>query len=496
MHISTTQDPLETQQTDLLVLVLDKTQSLFDIDHPGLKERLNAVREGFASERITREFLFDPQDLGQVASVVVFSTESEKAFSLWENLKTFTARALRLAAETGRKKVTLALNGPEGVELAARAVDGAVVGTYSFDAFKKDARRRFDDLTLELWTPASDQLQARLDAARAASEGVNLARDLANSPANVLTPEELANQAARLAQAHSLELEVWGPDELAAQQCVGLLAVGMGSCHSPRMIRLALSPPEGAGPSHLVLLGKGVTFDSGGISIKPAAQMERMKADMGGAAAVLGAMSALARVGTQVKVTAVLVAAENLPGGTAQRPGDILRYPNGKSVQVENTDAEGRLILADGLIRCGSLGATHIVDIATLTGSCARALGPSFTGLMGNSRELVNAITRAGGGHGESFWKLPLPMEYKEMLKTQAADLNNTGGIYAGAITAGLFLQEFVPEKAAWAHLDIAGTFWKEKPWKYYQEGPSGVGVKTLVELAARWKDYFTRTEA
>jgi leucyl aminopeptidase len=220
--------------------------------------------------------------------------------------------------------------------------------------------------------------------------------------------------------------------------------------------------------------------------------MEKMKGDMCGAAAVLGTMDALGRLGAPVSVTGLIVTAENLLDGQAMRPGDILVYPNGKSVQVENTDAEGRLILADGLLRCAELKATHAVDVATLTGACARALGPSFTGLMGNARELVNAITRAGGNHGESYWKLPLPMEYKEMLKNPVADLNNVGGQYAGAITAGLFLQEFVPEKIAWAHLDIAGTFWKEKAWKYFQEGPSGVGVRTLVELARNWGDYIS----
>ncbi len=248
--------------------------------------------------------------------------------------------------------------------------------------------------------------------------------------------------------------------------------------------------PDGDSDVHLVLLGKGVTFDTGGISIKGAEDMHLMVGDMAGAAAVLGAMEVIGRLRPRIKVTAVVFSAENKPGSKACRPGDIIRYKNGLSVHIENTDAEGRLLLADGLIRAGELQATHIVDVATLTGACARALGPSFTGVMGMNRKLVNAVTRAGGNHGESYWRLPLPVEYREMLKTPHADLNNVGGPKAGATTAALFLKEFVPGNTPWVHLDIAGTFWKSKPWKYYKEGPSGTAVKTLADLALRWKEH------
>lgn len=484
MHITTFSQSLEQLETDLLVLVLDASQSLFEIEHEGLQSRLAELKAGFEQEKLSREVFFEIEGLGPV---VVYSTQTEKAYSLWENLKTFTARALRLAAETGRRKVTIALNSSE---LAARAVEGAVLGTYQFERYKRKPKKAFEEVTLELMVPEEDDLQSRIEAARAIAEAVNFARDLGNEPANVLVPEALAEHARQLGARHGLEVEVWTEPELETHQCTGLLAVGAGSVHGPRMIRLSRLVDSSS--HHLVLVGKGVTFDSGGVSIKPAAGMEMMKGDMCGAAAVLGAMEALGRLGAPISVTALVVTAENLLDGKAQRPGDILVYPNGKSVQVENTDAEGRLILADGLLRCAELKATHAVDVATLTGACARALGPSFTGLMGNSRELVNAITRAGGNHGESYWKLPLPMEYKEMLRNPVADLNNVGGAYGGAITAGLFLQEFVPDKIAWAHLDIAGTFWKEKAWKYFQEGPSGVGVRTLVELARNWGEYIS----
>jgi leucyl aminopeptidase len=335
--------------------------------------------------------------------------------------------------------------------------------------------------------------QAKDDAAvqvgGAFGRGVNLARTLIAQPAAVCTPTYLGKTGETIAKKYGFGYQAFGLKELEKQGFVGHLAVGGGSANSPKMFELSYEP---AAPSnvHLVLVGKGVTFDTGGISIKAADQMHLMVGDMSGAAAVLGTMDILGQLRPSIKVSAIIVSAENSPDGKSFRPGDILKYKNGLSVHVENTDAEGRLLLADGLIRAGELGATHIIDIATLTGSCARALGPSFTGVMGANRKLVNAITRAGGNHGESYWRLPLPVEYRSMLKTIHADLNNLGGVNAGATTAGLFLQEFVPARTVWAHLDIAGTFWKSKPWKYYPEGPSGTGVKTLADLALRWHEH------
>jgi leucyl aminopeptidase len=240
----------------------------------------------------------------------------------------------------------------------------------------------------------------------------------------------------------------------------------------------------------LALVGKGITFDTGGISIKPADKMWEMKGDMSGGAAVLFAMKAIGKLRPSVDVVGIVPTAENTPDANAQLPGDVFFAKNGKSIMVDNTDAEGRLILTDGLFQAGEEGATHIVDIATLTGACVRALGPSIAGAMGNSRDLIQAVIRSGRNHGEDFWELPLHPEYKEMIKAPCADVNNTGGPLAGAITAGLFLQEFVPEGAAWAHLDIAGPFIREKEWKYYEAGAIGFGLKTLVDLAQRFDEY------
>ena len=331
--------------------------------------------------------------------------------------------------------------------------------------------------------------ESALQVGRAFADGVNMARNLIATPASDCTPDFLAKTCKKLSSTYGFSYQSFGPKQLETHGYAGLVAVGKGADNSPRMIEMTYSP-EQESPVHLVLLGKGVTFDSGGISIKGADGMHLMVGDMSGAAAVIGAMEVLGRLKPAIKVTAIVVSAENKPGSKSYRPGDIIRYKNGTSVHVENTDAEGRLILADGLIRAGELGATHIVDLATLTGACARALGPSFTGILGANRKLVNAITRAGGNHGESYWRPPMPIEYQDMLKSVHADINNVGGPQAGATTAALFLKEFVPARTPWVHLDIAGTFWKKKPWKYYCEGPSGTGVKTIADLALRWTEH------
>ena len=219
-----------------------------------------------------------------------------------------------------------------------------------------------------------------------------------------------------------------------------------------------------------------------------------MKSDMSGGAAVLGAMKAIGKLKPPVSVIGIIPTAENFPDAEAQRPGDIFIARNGKSVMVDNTDAEGRLILIDGLDQAGQEGATHIVDIATLTGACVGALGSSIAGIMGNSEQLIQAVIESGQNHGEEFWQLPLPAEYKKWLMTPHADINNIGGRLAGASTAGLFLQEFVPKNASWVHLDIAGPAFQEKAWKYYDAGGIGFGTKALIDLAERFNDYFNET--
>ncbi len=489
MRLETVPTPPADWKTDLLVLIQDSGPSPFDLQDPDLQSRLEELAAAYADETLQGEYLFEPRHRPGIGAVVVYPTASEKGYSLWENAKTFACRAIQLAARTGRKHVTFALNGPGGAELVSRVAEGATMATWSFQRYKKNPKDRHAGMVVELAVLDPESASESLHEGRILAQAVNHARDLISEPGDVVTPEALAEEARKLAERFGFACQVWDENRLAEEGFAGLVKVGGGAAHPPRMIELTFNPDE-PGPDHLVLLGKGVTFDSGGLSIKPSEDMHEMKGDMSGAAAVLGAMQVLGELRPELKVTALLVAAENAPDANAARPGDILVFKNGISVHIENTDAEGRLVLADGLCRAGEIGATHIVDIATLTGACARALGPSFTGLMGNNRDLVNAITRAGGTQGESYWKLPLPLEYKEMLKTPFADMRNVGGPVAGAMTAGLFLQEFVPESTAWVHLDIAGPFWRSKPWKYYGEGPTGAGVRTLAELARNWTEY------
>jgi leucyl aminopeptidase len=399
---------------------------------------------------------------------------------------------MRLARDYRLAKVGVVVNTKDAAPFVGKAVEGAVLGTYVFDRYRQEKDDFFaKDASLTIFVHKDHEADAEARKSRYlwVSENVNRARDLINEPGAVVTPELFAREAAEVAREVDLESEILDPAALEARGYNGILRVGAGSQHPGRMIVLRLVPRK-ASKETVAIVGKGITFDTGGISLKPGEKMSEMKGDMAGAAATLFAMRALGRLRPQLKVVGILCCAENMPDARAQRPGDILMAKNGKSIQVDNTDAEGRLVLTDGLARAGEEGATHILDIATLTGAVIRALGPSVAGVMGNDPELVQRVIRSGSNHGEAFWELPLVEEYRESLKTPFADINNiaVGGL-AGAITAGLFLREFVPEGAAWAHLDIAGPMFRDKDWKYYETGAIGFGVKTLVDLCERFLD-------
>jgi leucyl aminopeptidase len=308
--------------------------------------------------------------------------------------------------------------------------------------------------------------------------GVFLARDLINEPASVSTPTYLADHAAKILRSDGIRGEIWGPAKIKAAKMAGLLAVARGSIEEPRFIKLIYTP-TGKPKKKIALVGKGITFDSGGLSLKPPKSMETMKHDMSGGAAVLGVMSVISHLKPQVHVTGYVPATENLPSGTAQKPGDIIRYKNGKTVEVLNTDAEGRLILADALIQAVNDIPDVIIDLATLTGACVVALGSQIAGLFSNSQELSETLIRCGKEAGEQLWPLPLVREYKDDIKSTVADIKNTGSGNAGAIAAALFLQEFVGE-VPWAHLDIAGPAFSEKDSSYVPKGGTGFGVRTL----------------
>jgi leucyl aminopeptidase len=370
-------------------------------------------------------------------------------------------------------------------------LDALFTATYSFQKYLKEPSKLLDEFDAAVHVQAASEMRAReiLERAHILNSGVALARDLANLPPAKVTPEYLAGALGDVAARYGESVRIYDDAKLAAEGYVGHIAVGGGSVHKPRMA-VARYIPEGGTKNKRVtaLVGKGVTFDSGGIDIKPFQDMWLMKADMSGAAAVIGAFEAICALKPKIEVIAIACCAENMPSGSAYRPSDILTYRNGKSVEIISTDAEGRLVLADGLIHACELGATHIVDIATLTGACVIALGNDFTGLFGNNDGFTQSVENAAVAAGELVWRLPLPAWYRaDYLKSDFCDMKNVGGRFGGAITAAVFLNEFVEEGKAWCHLDIAPTFYVENAKReYLQPGATGAGVRLLVEVVER----------
>ena len=314
-------------------------------------------------------------------------------------------------------------------------------------------------------------------------EATNHARALANQPGNVLTPTAFAGAAQAMARGTALQVDVLDHERIVAARMGLLLGVAQGSAEPPCMIVLTHAPAGLSDGPVLALVGKGITFDTGGISIKPADGMERMKADMAGGAAVVSAMCAISRLGVRTRVIGVVPCTENMPGGRAMKPGDILTAASGKTVEVINTDAEGRLVLGDALWYAQTLGATHVVDVATLTGACAVALGKYASALFADPDDWGATVRRAGELAGDRLWPMPLFDDYLDQLRSEVADLLNTGGRLGGAVTAALFLKQFASE-VPWAHLDIAGTSWIDEPKPWQAKGATGVATRTLVELA------------
>ncbi|MBI4266388.1 MAG: leucyl aminopeptidase [Acidobacteria bacterium] len=329
----------------------------------------------------------------------------------------------------------------------------------------------------------SPALARAVDRGRVLGECSNLARELCNEPGNSLTPRVFADRARAMATAAGLKVEVLDETRIAELRMGLLLGVARGSQEPPWLIVLRHEPDRAIDGPVLGLVGKGVTFDTGGISIKPAENMDKMKDDMAGGAAVLGAMAAISRLRAPVRCVAVIPTTENMPGGRAIKPGDILTSAEGKTVEVLNTDAEGRLILGDGVWYARQLGATHLVDVATLTGACVVALGKTTTGLFGRPDSWVEQVRRASDRAGDRSWPMPVFDDYKELLKSEIADFTNTGGRAGGAITGALFIKEFTGD-LPWTHMDIAGTAWAEDAKPYQPKGPTGVAVRTLAELA------------
>jgi leucyl aminopeptidase len=407
-------------------------------------------------------WLDDSQFTGETGQVAVVPTESPP----------------RTALVGGAIATTLHAAAGEG---AAEAVGlGFSLGTYTFHRHKSEPKP--SELETVILVDASPDDVAKAREGAIVGDAVCLARDLINEPAIFKSPEVLADLAAELASDAGMTATILDEDDIEGQGLGGLLGVSLGAANPPRLVQLAYEP-EGAS-KFVAFVGKGIVFDSGGLTLKTAEGLEAMKTDMSGAAAVFAAMKAIAALELPVKVVGIAPLTENMPGGSALRPGDVLTARNGKTIEVLNTDAEGRLVLADGLSLAAELGPDLVVDIATLTGSCKIALGPKIAGLFGDD-SAVEAVTAAAEAAGERVWRLPLPEDYRKSIDSEIADMKNVGGKVGGAIFAALLLKEFVGD-TPWAHLDIAGPARSDEVDNYVTKGGTGFGVRTLVELARR----------
>ncbi|MEZ5243807.1 MAG: leucyl aminopeptidase [Acidimicrobiales bacterium] len=398
----------------------------------------------------------------------------------------------RAGAAIGRgfaRHTRIGVDLPEGELPATDArqalVEGVRLGAYKFLTYKTDAKPTKLG-RVDVGGGSGARNQAALDLGSAIADGQVLARDLVNEPGGTLTAPEFAKRAAAIGRETGLTVKVWDEAAIKKGKLGGLLGVNRGSELPPRLVELTYTP-KGKATATLALVGKGLVFDAGGLSIKTGAGMMTMKCDMGGGAAVIGAMSVMSRIAPTCRVRAFVPMTDNMLGGDATRPGDVLTIRNGKTIEVLNTDAEGRLILADALSLASEAKPDAIIDLATLTGACMVALGPKIAGLMGNNDAWIDQIEDASASSGERVWHLPLPKDYKKQFESTVADMKNIGTPYGGALTAGLILSEFVADGIPWAHLDIAGPAWSDADEDEITKGGTGFGVRLLVDLAANF---------
>jgi len=487
--------PSELDTECLAVIVLDEGAK--DVPKPVLQcsdpavtkaaEELLAAGEvtGKSSETV---LLHRPQGL-KARRLLLIGGGAAKNFSSYE-LRKAAGSAVRFLKP--RQVRSLAFAAPaSAIGPAADAVkaivEGAFVGDFDPNTYQSDRKdQRVDALTVVAAAHFDKQsVERALAEGRIIGESQNFTRELVNEPGNRMTPTMLAERAkAMVAETANpdLSIEVFGADKIKELKMGAFWSVAQGSDEAPALIVMKYQPAGAPEKPVLGLVGKGITFDSGGISIKPSDGMEKMKYDMAGGAAMIGAMRAIARLKPKIQVIAVVCATENMPSGKAQKPGDVQIAMNGKSIEIINTDAEGRLVLADGLHYARQLGATHLVDAATLTGACVVALGMVNAGVFANNEPYFAAFEQALRRSGEKMWRLPVDDEYREMIKSGIADIVNSGGRWGGAVTAAMFLKEFVAD-TPWLHLDIAGVAWMEENKSWIAKGPSGIAVRSLVEF-------------
>jgi leucyl aminopeptidase len=494
--LTVTSEPLTRLETDVLVVPAfegeDLAASLPEMDAAAGGE-LRAAQGG--------EFRGKPYDLFFTPATAtgwrvrrIALTGAGGASELdTERLRRAATAAALAARQRGLGRVAFFVRGLPAGPIAVQAVaEGLMLAAFSGDFYKTGERLGPPPQALQIVVPsdgraAVPELDAAAERGRLLGEACNLARTLCNEPSNVLTPSAFADRGASIAREAGVSATILDEREITRLRMGLLLGVARGSAEPPRVLVLQHDPPGAPASPVLGLVGKGITFDTGGISIKPAEGMERMKDDMAGGAAVICAMRVIAQLAAPIRVVGVVPTTENMPGGRAIKPGDVLTSASGKTVEVINTDAEGRLILGDGLWYARELGATHLVDVATLTGACMVALGKVASGLFGQPDGWREIVRETATKAGDRCWPMPLYDDYTEQLRSEIADMVNSGGRPAGACTAAMFLKEFT-DGLPWAHLDIAGTAWADEAKPYQPKGATGIAVRTLAELPFTWE--------
>jgi leucyl aminopeptidase len=496
MEITVDTRPLAKIDTDALVTYafeqekpIDSALSALDAATGGTLSKLAASGE-LTGKWLEVTLLHYPQGLAAQRLVIIGAGKKDKFGTV--ELRRLAGVAVRTLKSKQIKSLTFfAREGERSAEAAQAIVEGFILANFDSDKYKTDKKpgNEITAAALTGWEESSRSAADRgLERGRILGESQNFARALGNEPANYLTPRILASKAEAMAQEAGLSVEVLDEKKIEQLKMGALLSVAQGSAEPPRLIVLTYNPEKlKPGAPVLGLVGKAITFDTGGISIKPANDMEKMKYDMCGGAAMLGAMRAIARLKPSCKVIAVVPSSENMPGGRAQKPGDVQIAMSGKSIEVINTDAEGRLVLADGVTYAKQLGCTHLVDAATLTGAVVVALANVNVGVFGSDQAFTDQLLASSKAAGEKMWPLPVDDEYREMIKSGIADIQNVGSGKGGGATVGaMFIKEFTGD-TPWIHLDIAGLAWQDdvKPWA--AKGATGVGVRTLVDLAMKF---------
>ena len=482
--------PAEIQSECLVVVALDHGEGsnnqakVFSTDAGVIEAAHDVIQSGEVTGKLYETTLVHRPHGLKAKRLLLIGGGKAKSFSTVE-LRRIAGTAVRTLKAKNIK--TFAIVAPDlhsgSVDSIKSVVEGALVAGFDPDVYKSDRKVQAIE-AITIVTDADKKVaETAVNEGRILGESQNFTRVMVNEPSNRMTPTKMGEMAKQMASEVGIKCEVYGADKIKELKMGAFWSVAQGSDEPPALIVMTYEPQGAPDKPVLALVGKGVTFDTGGISIKPADGMEKMKYDMAGGATMIGAMRAIALLKPKMKVIGIVCATENMPSGKAQKPGDVQIAMSGKSIEIINTDAEGRLVLADGLHYARQLGATHLIDAATLTGACVIALASVNVGVFANDDAMAHDWAQAHKRAGEKMWRLPLDPEYGDMIRSNIADIVNSGGRWGGAVTAAMFLKEFVAD-TPWIHLDIAGTAWIEDNKAWIAKGPSGVAVRTLVEYA------------